>query len=93
MGCYRSMEGDARPHRSSLGGREADVRRRTSDGDANPTGANDDGEVASPDLRLKLSRQPEKWQRLYRQQIFDYLQGAQTNSPGLVTCAGMRSVA
>ena len=35
-----------------------------------------------------MSRQPEKWQRLYRQQIFHYLQGAQTNSTGLVTCAG-----
>ena len=27
-------------------------------------------------------------QRLYRQQIFDYLRDAQTNSTGLVTCAG-----
>ena len=48
----------------------------------------DEGDVASPDLRLKLLRQPEKWQRLYRQQIFDYLRGAQASSTGLVTCAG-----
>ena len=53
-----------------------------------PPARTDDGDVASPDLRLKLPRQPEKWQRLYRQQIFDYLQDAQTNSTGLVTCAG-----
>ena len=53
-----------------------------------PPARTDDGDVASPDLRLRMSRQPEKWQRLYRQQIFDYLQDAQTNSTGLVTCAG-----
>ena len=53
-----------------------------------PPARTDEGEVASPDLRLRMSRQPEKWQRLYRQQIFDYLQDAQTNSTGLVSCAG-----
>ena len=53
-----------------------------------PPQRTDEGDVASPDLRLRMSRQPEKWQRLYRQQIFDYLQDAQTNSTGLVTCAG-----
>ena len=53
-----------------------------------PPARTDEGDVASPDLRLRMSRQPEKWQRLYRQQIFDYLRGAQTNSTGLVTCAG-----
>ena len=53
-----------------------------------PPARTDEGDVASPDLRLRMSRQPEKWQRLYRQQIFDYLQDAQTNSTGLVTCAG-----
>jgi len=53
-----------------------------------PPARTDEGEVASPDLRLRMSRQPEKWQRLYRQQILDYLRDAQTNSTGLVSCAG-----
>ena len=53
-----------------------------------PPARTDEGDVASPDLRLRMSRQPEKWQRLYRQQIFDYLRNAQTNSTGLVSCAG-----
>ena len=53
-----------------------------------PPERTDEGEVASPDLRLKMERQPEKWQRLYRQDIFDHLASAQTNRTGLVTCAG-----
>ena len=35
-----------------------------------------------------MERQPEKWERLYRQQIFEYLEVAQTTPTGLVTCAG-----
>ena len=53
-----------------------------------PPERTDDGEVASPDLRLKMQRQLAKWQRLYRHEIFDYLADAQVTPAGLITCAG-----
>ena len=53
-----------------------------------PPERTDEGEVASRDLRPKIQLQPEKWKRLYYQEIFDYLETAQTNATGLVTCAG-----
>ncbi len=53
-----------------------------------PPERTDDGKVASPDLTLKVQRQLAKWQRLYRQEIFDYLAEAQVTSAGLIICAG-----
>ena len=53
-----------------------------------PPERTDDGEVASPDLRIKMSRQPAKWQRLFRHEMFDYLAEAQGTATGLVMCAG-----
>ena len=53
-----------------------------------PPARTDDGEVASPDLTLKMQRQLAKWQRLYRHEIFDYLAEAQVTPTGLITCAG-----
>ena len=52
-----------------------------------PPERTDDGEVASPDLSLKLQRQPERWQRLFRRDIFDRLREAQESLDG-VECAG-----
>ena len=53
-----------------------------------PPERTDDGKVASPDLTLKVQRQLAKWQRLYRQEIFDYLAEAQVTPAGLIICAG-----
>ena len=53
-----------------------------------PPERTDDGEVASPDLRIKMSKQPAKWQRLFRHEMFDYLAEAQGTATGLVMCAG-----
>jgi len=53
-----------------------------------PPERTDDGEVASPDLRIKMSRQSAKWQRLFRHEMFDYLAEAQGTATGLVMCAG-----
>ena len=53
-----------------------------------PPERTDDGEVASPDLRLEMQEQPAKWQRLFRHEMFDYLAEAQGTATGLVMCAG-----
>ena len=53
-----------------------------------PPDRTDEGEVESPDLELEMSRQLEKWQRLYKSEIVDHLREAQSNATGLVVCAG-----
>ena len=53
-----------------------------------PPERTDDGEVASPDLRLEWQGQPKKGQRLFRHEMFDYPAEAQGMATGLVTCAG-----
>ena len=53
-----------------------------------PPERTDGGEAASLDLRLWMWQHPEKWQRLFRHEMSDYLAEAQGTATGLVTCAG-----